>query len=52
MSDTVALEKRLSDVLGLSVAINHQDNGGRLEIRYKTLEQLDGICLKLTGYGN
>ena len=51
-ADTVALEKRLSDALGLSVAISHQDNGGRLEIRYKTLEQLDGICLKLTGYGN
>jgi ParB family chromosome partitioning protein len=48
-ADTVALEKRLSDALGLSVAINHHDNGGRLEIRYKTLEQLDGICLKLAG---
>jgi ParB family chromosome partitioning protein len=51
-ADTLALEKRLSDALGLSVSVNHQDNGGRLEIRYKTLEQLDGICLKLTGYGN
>ena len=51
-SDTVALEKRLSDVLGLSVAINHQENGGKLEIRYKTLEQLDSVCAKLTGYGN
>ncbi|MBU1304222.1 MAG: ParB/RepB/Spo0J family partition protein, partial [Alphaproteobacteria bacterium] len=51
-ADTVALEKRLSDVLGLSVAINHNDNGGKLEIRYRTLEQLDGICLKLTGYSN
>jgi ParB family chromosome partitioning protein len=48
-ADTVALEKRLSDALGLTVAINHHDNGGRLEIRYKTLEQLDGICVKLTG---
>jgi ParB family chromosome partitioning protein len=48
-ADTAALEKRLSDALGLSVAINHQDNGGRLEIRYRTLEQLDGICVKLTG---
>ncbi len=49
-ADTVALEKRLSDALGLSVAINHQENGGKLEIRYKTLEQLDGICAKLTGF--
>jgi ParB family transcriptional regulator, chromosome partitioning protein len=48
-ADTMALEKQLSDVLGLSVSINHQDNGGKLEIRYRTLEQLDGICMKLTG---
>jgi ParB family chromosome partitioning protein len=51
-ADTVALEKRLSDALGLSVAINHHENGGKLEIRYKTLEQLDGVCAKLAGYGN
>lgn len=49
-ADTLALEKRLSDMLGLGVAISHSDAGGRLEIRYKTLEQLDTICLKLTGY--
>ena len=48
-ADTVALERRLSDALGLSVSLAHGDRGGRLEIRYKTLEQLDGICLKLTG---
>ncbi|KKC35133.1 chromosome partitioning protein ParB [Devosia epidermidihirudinis] len=50
--DTVALERRLSDALGLSVALSHGERGGKLEIRYKTLEQLDGICLKLTGYQN
>ena len=50
-ADTAALEKPLSDVLGLHVAIDHKDQGGRLEIRYRTLEQLDGICMKLTGYG-
>ena len=49
-ADTMALEKRLSDVLGLHVAIDHKEQGGRLEIRYRTLEQLDGICAKLTGY--
>jgi ParB family chromosome partitioning protein len=47
--DTAALEKRLSDVLGLHVSIDHKDQGGKLEIRYRTLEQLDGICVKLTG---
>lgn len=51
-ADTLALEKRLSDVLGLNVSIHHTEAGGKLEIRYKTLEQLDTICLKLTGYTN
>ena len=48
-ADTVALERRLSDALGLSVSLSHSERGGRLEIRYRTLEQLDGICVKLTG---
>ncbi len=47
-ADTQALEKRLSDALGLSVSISHHDKGGRMEIRYKTLEQLDGVCQRLT----
>jgi ParB family chromosome partitioning protein len=51
-ADTVALERRLSDALGLSVSLAHSERGGKLEIRYKTLEQLDGICVKLTGYAN
>jgi ParB family chromosome partitioning protein len=48
-ADTLALEKRLSDLLGLKVAIAHAGEGGKLEIRYKTLEQLDGVCQKLSG---
>jgi ParB family chromosome partitioning protein len=51
-ADTVALERRLADVLGLSVSLNHSERGGRVEIRYKTLEQLDALCLKLTGQHN
>ena len=47
-SDTLALERRISDALGLAVVIDHKDDGGRLQIRYRTLEQLDDICLKLT----
>ncbi|UJW84325.1 ParB/RepB/Spo0J family partition protein [Devosia sp. SL43] len=50
--DTVALERRLSDALGLSVSLAHGERGGKLEIRYKTLEQLDSLCLKLTGHRN
>jgi len=49
-ADTVALERRLADALGLTVALSHSERGGRLEIRYKTLEQLDDLCQRLTGY--
>ena len=42
--DTVALERTLSDSLGLDVLINHKGNGGRLTIAYKSLEQLESIC--------
>ena len=49
-ADTLALEKRLSDALGLAVVLDHQADGGKLEIRYRTLEQLDGVCLRLTGH--
>ena len=48
-ADSVALERRLADALGLSVALNHSERGGKLEIRYKTLEQLDDLCRRLTG---
>lgn len=48
-ADNVALERRLADALGLSVALSHSERGGKLEIRYKTLEQLDDLCLRLTG---
>ncbi|WP_445502592.1 ParB/RepB/Spo0J family partition protein [Microvirga sp. G4-2] len=45
--DTRALERVLQDVLGLTVSIDHKGNGGELRIRYKTLEQLDGLCRRL-----
>jgi len=48
-ADTLALEKRLADALGLAVSISDGDGKGRIEIRYKTLEQLDDICTRLTG---
>jgi ParB family chromosome partitioning protein len=43
-SDTVALERTLSDTLGLDVTINHKANGGQIRISYKSLEQLEEIC--------
>lgn len=45
--DTLALEKRVSDVLGLSVSVTHRDPGGVVQIRYRDLEQLDAILRRL-----
>ena len=47
-ADTRSMEKRLSDFLGLAVSISHAQSGGRLEIRYRTVEQLDAVCARLT----
>jgi ParB family chromosome partitioning protein len=47
-ANTAALEKRLTDVLGLTVDIDHKGRGGgSLRIRYKTLEQLDDVVNRL-----
>ncbi len=48
-ADVRALEKKLSDTLGLSVEVNHRNTGGELRIRYKTLEQLDALARRLGG---
>ncbi|MEP3198857.1 MAG: ParB/RepB/Spo0J family partition protein [Lentilitoribacter sp.] len=47
-ADTMALEKSLTDVLGLKVQLDHKGEKGKLQISYKSLEQLDSIC-KLLG---
>ena len=46
-ADTVALEKRVSDALGLAVAVNHRDPGGSVQINYRNLEQLDEVMRRL-----
>lgn len=47
-ADTAALEARLSDALGLAVSIDHRANGGgTLQVRYRTLEQLDDVVRRL-----
>jgi ParB family transcriptional regulator, chromosome partitioning protein len=48
-ADTRALEKRLSDALGLAVSLDHQGEGGTLRIKYRNLEQLDAVLKKLGG---
>ena len=45
--DTRALEKLLSDISGLNVAINHKEKGGEVRIYYRTLDQLDALCRRL-----
>ncbi|MCG5237654.1 ParB/RepB/Spo0J family partition protein [Xanthobacter oligotrophicus] len=46
-ADSRALEKRLGDVLGLSVDIEGKGEAGELRIRYKSLDQLDEVCRRL-----
>jgi ParB family chromosome partitioning protein len=46
-ADTVALEKRLSDVLGLQVSVDHRGEWGILHIHYRDLDQLDDVLRKL-----
>ncbi len=48
-ADTRALETQIANALGLSVTITHKgESGGKLEISYRTLEQLDELCRKLS----
>jgi ParB family transcriptional regulator, chromosome partitioning protein len=48
-ADTLALEKRLSDVLGLVVSVDHTERGGTVSIRYRELDQLDDLLRRLEG---
>jgi ParB family chromosome partitioning protein len=46
-ADTVALERRLSNALGLTVTIDHRSKGGALQIQYRSLDQLDEVVRRL-----
>jgi len=46
-ADLVALEKRISDALGLAVSISEAKRGGVLTIRYRSLDQLDDVLRRL-----
>ncbi len=49
-ADTRALERDLSAILGLDVAIEHSKKGaGSVTVNYLTLDQLDDICRRLMG---
>jgi len=45
--NTAALEKSISDALGLAVSIDHGNTGGTVHIRYRDLDQLDDIVRRL-----
>jgi ParB family chromosome partitioning protein len=46
-ADTAALERRVSDALGLAVTIDHRGDGGMVHVRYSSLDQLDDVLRRL-----
>jgi ParB family chromosome partitioning protein len=46
-ADTVAMEKQVSDALGLAVTIDHGGNGGAVHIKYRSLDQLRDVVRRL-----
>lgn len=46
-ADTIALERTLTERLGLKVDIAFDGKGGTLRIRYRSLDQLDGLITLL-----
>lgn len=48
-ADIVALQRQLSDLLGLNVKIAHGERGGSITLDYSTLDQLDMVCQRLSG---
>ncbi len=50
-ADTLALERDLSNVLGLNVSIKFGAKGGQVVIHYASLEQLDDVLQRLSRAG-
>lgn len=50
-ADLVALEKRVSDALGLEVSIDHRGEGGIVQVRYRNLDQLEEVLRRLERAG-
>jgi ParB family chromosome partitioning protein len=48
-ADLDALERQLSDMLGLKVQVTHKGQGGTVTVQYSSLDQLDMICQRLSG---
>lgn len=45
--DTIALEKRLTDAIGLAVTIDHKEGAGVVHVRYRDYDQLDEIIRRI-----
>ena len=50
-ADTVALERRITDALGLEVTIDHRGEAGVVHVRYRSLDQLDEVVRRLESKG-
>ena len=48
-ADLEALERQLSDLLGVRVNVVHKGQGGSVTVYYSNLDQLDMICQRLSG---
>ena len=48
-ADLAALERQLSDMLGVRVEVVHKGQGGTVTLYYSSLDQLDMICQRLSG---
>ncbi|TRC95312.1 ParB/RepB/Spo0J family partition protein [Mesorhizobium sp. WSM4303] len=46
-ADTLALEKLMTDTIGMIVTIEHKGKGGAIRVNYRSLEQLDELCRRL-----
>jgi ParB family chromosome partitioning protein len=48
-ADRLALERQLSEMLGVKVEVQHKGQGGSVTLHYSSLDQLDMICQRLSG---
>jgi ParB family chromosome partitioning protein len=48
-ADLAALERQLTDLLGIRVQVGHKGNAGTMTLHYSSLDQLDMICQRLSG---
>ena len=45
--DTAILERQLTDLLAAKTSIKHTNNGGNITIKYRTMNELQGIIEKI-----